>query len=168
MRLVSYTWIETPLGDVAVAWCGYLERIGIGPNAARVLDPSWRHDPGLDCEATRQLRAYFRGELTEFRLDTVMRGTTFQRAVWRELQEIPYGTTATYGEIAKRVGEPAAARAVGMACNRNPLPIVVPCHRVVGADGRLVGFGGGLPMKEGLLELESRRSGRAQPTLFAL
>ena len=167
MSLVSYTWIDTPLGDVAVAWGGSLVRVGIGPHASRVLDPAWRHDPALDCEATRQLRAYFRGELREFRVDSVMEGTTFQMAVWRELQEIPYGTTVTYGEMAARVGEPAAARAVGMACNRNPLPIVVPCHRVVGANGRLVGFGGGLPMKEGLLGLERRTCGRAQPSLFA-
>lgn len=109
--------------------------------------------------AAAQLRAYFAGELTDFALPVSIRaGSDFERAVWAALRHIPYGQTRTYGQVAAAVGDPAAARAVGVACNRNPVPLVVPCHRVVGAGNRLVGFGGGLPRKRFLLELESRVS----------
>jgi methylated-DNA-[protein]-cysteine S-methyltransferase len=104
-----------------------------------------------------QLAAYFAGELTQFDVPLRLAGTTFQQRVWQELREIPYGSTATYGEIAERLGSPGASRAVGLANNRNPVPIIVPCHRVVGADGALVGFGGGLPCKRWLLDHESAR-----------
>jgi methylated-DNA-[protein]-cysteine S-methyltransferase len=110
-------------------------------------------------EAVRQLRAYLDGELTDFELPlSVRRGEPFERAVWHEIAQIPYAQTRTYGALASATGErdPLAARAVGVACNRNPLPIVVPCHRVVGAGGKLVGFGGGLPRKRFLLELEAK------------
>ena len=104
-----------------------------------------------------ELRAYFAGELTAFTMPLSVRGgTDFERAVWREMTTIPYGGTRTYGEVAAAVGEPGAARAVGVACNRNPIPVIVPCHRIVGAGGKLVGFGGGLPRKRFLLELEAR------------
>ena len=108
-------------------------------------------------EAERQLRAYFAGELRAFRLPLAPRGTPFQRAVWERLLELRYGETLSYGELALRVGRPGAARAVGAAVGRNPLPIVIPCHRVVGADGRMTGYAGGLPAKRRLLALE--RSG---------
>ncbi|HZN17346.1 MAG TPA: methylated-DNA--[protein]-cysteine S-methyltransferase [Micromonosporaceae bacterium] len=114
---------------------------------------------GLLAEAMRQLRAYLAGELTSFDLVlSVRRGSPFERAVWAQIAQIPYAQTRTYGEVAAAVGngDPLAARAVGVACNRNPLPVVVPCHRVVGAGGKLVGFGGGLPRKRFLLELEAR------------
>jgi len=111
--------------------------------AARILD-----------QAQRQLAAYFAGDRRPFDLPLDPQGTPFQLAVWRSLAEIPYGETITYGEQARRLGRPGAARAVGAANGRNPLPIVVPCHRVVGADGRLVGFGGGLAAKRYLLNLE--------------
>ena len=107
-------------------------------------------------EAGTQLAEYFAGERTGFDLPlSVRRGSDFERAVWAELTRIPYGETRTYGQIAAAAGDPGAARAVGVACNRNPLPVLVPCHRVVGAGGKLVGFGGGLPRKRFLLDLES-------------
>ncbi len=105
--------------------------------------------------ATRQLREYFAGERREFELPLDPRGSEFQKRVWSALRNIPYGTTISYGELAHRVGQPTAARAVGAANGRNPIPIVIPCHRVIGKDGSLTGFGGGLPLKERLLELES-------------
>jgi methylated-DNA-[protein]-cysteine S-methyltransferase len=105
-------------------------------------------------EVIRQLSAYFSGDLKTFSLDLHIEGTPFQLKVWQALREIPYGRTASYGEIARNVGNPKASRAVGGANHRNPLPIVIPCHRVIGANGRLVGFGGGLDVKEALLTLE--------------
>ena len=112
--------------------------------------------PLLDA-AARELDEYFAGVRTEFTLPLIVRGgTPFERAVWARIAAIPYAEMITYGQIAAQVGEPDAARAVGVACNHNPLPIVVPCHRVVGAGGKLVGFGGGLPLKRFLLELEAK------------
>ena len=102
-------------------------------------------------EATRQLRAYFDGTLTAFDLPLKAKGTAFQEKCWAALREIPYGQTATYGEQARKIGHPKASRAVGGANHRNPIMIVIPCHRVVGADGSLTGFGGGLDMKAWLL-----------------
>ena len=109
---------------------------------------------GLLVEAVRQLRAYFAGERREFRLPLDPQGTDFQRQVWRELESIPYGQTRSYSQIAAAIGAPRAVRAVGAANGANPLPIVVPCHRVIGSDGRLTGYGGGLALKKRLLELE--------------
>ncbi len=105
-------------------------------------------------EARRQLDEYFAGKRRAFDLPLDPRGTSFQRAVWDELREVPFGQTVTYGELARRVGRPEAARGVGAAMAANPLPIVVPCHRVVGSSGGLTGFGGGLPRKRLLLEIE--------------
>lgn len=104
--------------------------------------------------ARRQLEEYFASQRREFDLPLAPQGTAFQLAVWRALQEIPYGTTASYAEQAARIGKPEAVRAVGLANGRNPLPIVIPCHRVIGSDGSLTGYGGGLPIKKALLELE--------------
>jgi methylated-DNA-[protein]-cysteine S-methyltransferase len=109
--------------------------------------------------AVEQLKAYFAGTLTEFTVPIELRGgSDFERAVWGEIAAIPYGEMVTYGAIATALGDPGAARAVGTACNRNPVPVIVPCHRVVGAGGKLTGFGGGLPRKRQLLELEARVS----------
>jgi methylated-DNA-[protein]-cysteine S-methyltransferase len=105
-------------------------------------------------EAARQLRAYFAGHLRRFDLPLDMRGTDFQLRVWRELERIPYGETRSYRQIAEALGAPRAVRAVGAANGANPIPIVVPCHRVIGASGKLVGYGGGLPLKKRLLQLE--------------
>ncbi len=107
-------------------------------------------------EAQRQLDAYFRGELHTFTVPLRPSGTPFQQQVWQALQGIPYGQTTSYGALAAHIGNPKAMRAVGMANNRNPLSILIPCHRVVGKNGSLVGYGGGLPIKEHLLALEKR------------
>lgn len=112
------------------------------------------HSPAAEL-ASRQLQEYFAGSRRSFDLPVLLKGTPFQIAVWRELCKIPYGQVRTYGEIAAAIGKPKAARAVGMACNRNPLWIVVPCHRIVGSKG-LTGYAGGLPMKQALLELEQQ------------
>mgnify|MGYP000918289053 CR=1 FL=1 len=125
--------------------------------------PDGKPDPAAFREAADQLEGYFAGSRREFRLAIDLVGTPFQKQVWRELQEIPYGTTVTYGQLAKRIGNPQASRAVGLANGRNPLSIIVPCHRVIGADGSLTGYGGGLPNKRALLELE----GSASDMLYA-
>jgi methylated-DNA-[protein]-cysteine S-methyltransferase len=108
-------------------------------------------------EAIRQLKAYFRGDLEEFDLKLDAAGTEFQRRTWKALQRIPYGRTISYAELARRVGSPKAVRAVGTANGWNPLPVVVPCHRVIGSNGKLTGYGGGLDIKQQLLELEGAR-----------
>lgn len=110
-------------------------------------------------EFRRQLEAYFAGELVEFSLPLDMRGTDFQLRVWEALLDIPYGDTVSYKDIAVRIGNPKAVRAVGGANNRNPVPVIVPCHRVIGAGGQMVGYGGGLGIKETLLQLEAVRGG---------
>jgi methylated-DNA-[protein]-cysteine S-methyltransferase len=107
-------------------------------------------------EADRQLKLYFSGELQQFELPIQMHGTPFQQKVWEALQQIPYGETRTYKDIAVMLGQPGAMRAVGGANNRNPVSIIVPCHRVIGASGQMVGYGGGLPIKIALLDLEAR------------
>jgi methylated-DNA-[protein]-cysteine S-methyltransferase len=109
----------------------------------------------LLAETSSQLLAYFAGQLREFRLPLDMRGTDFQVRVWRQLQTIPFGETRSYLQIAAAIGSPKAVRAAGAANGANPIPIVIPCHRVIGASGKLVGYGGGLPLKKRLLELEA-------------
>ena len=115
---------------------------------------SKRREGSNNKEVKRQLAAYFRGELKKFDVPLLLSGTDFQKAAWKELQKIPYGKTITYGEQARRIGRPKASRAVGGANRVNPVAIIVPCHRVIGSNGRLTGFGGGLDVKEKLLELE--------------
>jgi methylated-DNA-[protein]-cysteine S-methyltransferase len=154
---VDEQWIEvpTPIGDFGLAAVAgeitmlHFGGIGRHPIAA---DP----DPVLTKTAA-QLQEYFAGRLSEFDAPLAAPdGSDFERAVWQQISAIPYGEMTTYGEIAKAVGDADAARAVGTACNHNPLPIIVPCHRVVGAGGKLVGFGGGLDRKRFLLNLEAR------------
>jgi methylated-DNA-[protein]-cysteine S-methyltransferase len=120
-------------------------------------DPQWHEDAEPFCETIRQLRAYFAGELETFDLKLAPEGTPFQLSVWDRLCEIPFGETISYGELARRVGNPNASRAVGLANGSNPIPIVIPCHRVIGSNGKLTGYGGGLPIKEKLLALERRQ-----------
>lgn len=134
-----------------------------GPPPAE--EAAWQPDPGGDDPRSRilaaardQLDAYFAGGLTSFDLPLAAAGTPFQRAVWAELRKIPYGTVWSYGELARRLGNPNASRAVGAANGRNPISIVVPCHRVVGANGSLTGFGGGLERKSWLLNHEQGRT----------
>ena len=144
--------ITTPLGDMlAVEEEGALTALDFVPEGTRVdaLD-----ETPLLLETRRQLEAYFAGERREFTLPLKPRGTPFQQQVWQRLLAIPYGQTRSYGQVAAEIGKPKASRAVGQANNRNPLSILVPCHRVVGADGRMTGYGGGLSRKEALLELE--------------
>ncbi len=117
-------------------------------------------DPGPFAEAVDQLEAYFAGDRTEFDLDLALAGTRFQQRVWKELQAIGYGETISYGQLAQRIGQPTAYRAVGLANGRNPVSIIVPCHRVVGSDGSLTGYGGGMERKQFLLALEQRVSGQ--------
>jgi len=139
-------------------------RVAAGPQGIQSIDLQPEGDaPGV-CnpsnpylvEAVRQLRSYFAGALTRFDLPLDMQGTPFQLRVWRALLEIPYGETRCYADIARAVGSPRAMRAVGAANGANPIPIVVPCHRVIGSGGKLVGYGGGLPLKKLLLDLEAR------------
>ncbi len=120
-------------------------------------DPEWRDDAEPLSEVVRQLRAYFAGELQKFDLTLAPQGTSFQLTVWNRLCEIPYGETISYGELARRIGNPNASRAVGLANGSNPISIVIPCHRVIGSNGKLTGYGGGLPIKEKLLALERRQ-----------
>ncbi len=127
-----------------------------GRNPVR-SDPQWRESAECLGETVRQLRAYFAGELEAFDLPLAPQGTPFQLAVWNRLCEIPYGETISYGELARRIGNPNASRAVGLANGSNPIPIVIPCHRVIGSNGKLTGYGGGLPIKEKLLGLERRQ-----------
>ncbi|MCU1352278.1 MAG: cysteine methyltransferase [Acidimicrobiales bacterium] len=120
------------------------------------LDPAWQRDEAALAPVVEQLHEYFAGERTTFDIPLAPRGTPFQLQVWEALREIPYGTTTSYGELARRIGADKASRAVGLANGRNPISIVVPCHRVIGADGSLTGYGGGLERKRHLLDLESR------------
>ncbi|MDG4763071.1 methylated-DNA--[protein]-cysteine S-methyltransferase [Solwaraspora sp. WMMD406] len=146
--------LDSPIGELSVA----TDALGV----CRVR--FGRTDPVADGAPTEpvlraaldELRGYFAGELTGFTVPlSVRQGSDFERAVWRRMSAIPYGQTETYGAVAAALGDPQAARAVGVACNRNPIPVIVPCHRIVGAGGKLVGFGGGLPRKRHLLELEA-------------
>ena len=156
---MNYTYLETPIGTLLIAGDEEAVRRIDFPKKGKPAKPeaSWRESSrGPVAEAVRQLREYFVGKREQFDLPLAPEGTEFQRGVWRRLQDIPYGETISYGELAKRVGNPKASRAVGAANGQNPIPIVIPCHRVIGANGKLTGFGGGLPIKEALLELESR------------
>jgi methylated-DNA-[protein]-cysteine S-methyltransferase len=128
----------------------------------------WRRDDEAAPfpEARRQLAAYFAGDLREFDLPLSAGGTPFQRQVWDALMKIPYGETVSYGELARGLGNPGAARAVGLANGNNPIGIIVPCHRVIGANGKLVGYAGGMPNKQALLALEAGARGDATGSLF--
>ncbi len=149
---MRYTTMESPIGELTLLGDeGALTGVWMGPKEP---EPGWVRDDEALAEPVAQLEQYFAGDRTEFELELAPRGTEFQQRVWNLLREIPYGETTTYGALALELGNPRSVRAVGLANGRNPLPIVVPCHRVIGADGSLVGFGGGLPRKRALLELE--------------
>jgi methylated-DNA-[protein]-cysteine S-methyltransferase len=153
---MRYDEIETPVGALLVAADeAGLRRIHFQSGRERPRpDPSWERDPAPFRTLARQLAEYFARERRTFDLPLAPEGTPFQLETWRALVAIPYGTTISYEELARRVGRPRAVRAVGAANGRNPLPIVVPCHRVIGKDGSLTGFGGGIEAKRTLLELE--------------
>ena len=151
-----YTRLPSPLGPLLlVGTADALTQVWL-PSGRDRRDPDseWIEAQAPFTEAIHQLDAYFAGALRRFDLRLAPAGTAFQQTVWRALLDIPYGETMSYGALARRIGRPAAVRAVGAANGQNPLAIVVPCHRVIGSDGRLVGYGGGLPAKVALLELE--------------
>lgn len=162
--MIVYDFYESPVGRLTLAADDAgLRHIAFEAGRHPVwIGDGWRRDAAPFAQVRAQLSAYFAGELTVFDLPLAARGSAFDRRVWNALQAIPYGATLSYGELALRIGDATAARAVGAANGRNPLPIVVPCHRVIGADGSLTGFGGGLPTKKFLLEHEQRHA------LFAL
>lgn len=158
MRMMHYCEMASPVGPLLlIAGEEGLRRICFR-NGSHPLPPAagWTRAGERFRAVIIQLEAYFAGELQCFDLALALVGTPFQREVWSTLRSIPYGETVSYGELARQVGRPKAYRAVGAANGRNPIPIVIPCHRVIGSDGSLTGFGGGLAIKRRLLELEAR------------
>jgi methylated-DNA-[protein]-cysteine S-methyltransferase len=153
-----YSHIECPLGQVCIQGDGQfitglylpLHKGWKGPDA------TWQQSDAPFATARKQLAEYFAGERQQFDLPLQLQGTSFQQRVWRELMNIPFGATITYAELARRVGQPTASRAVGAANGRNPISIIVPCHRVIGASGKLTGYAGGVDKKEWLLAWERR------------
>jgi len=156
--MTTYLRFDTPLGPmVAIAAAGALEALDFtDARYARPIARDWREDPRspLLRACARQLAEYFAGRRNAFELPMAPRGTPFQRRVWDEIARIPYGETVSYAELARRAGAPGAARAAGAATGRNPLAIVVPCHRVIGTSGALTGYAGGVDRKARLLALE--------------
>jgi methylated-DNA-[protein]-cysteine S-methyltransferase len=154
--MMRYCYLESIAGRLLVAGDeDGLKYISFMKGKNRITpEMDWREDRSYLGEPSRQLDLYFQGRLKHFTLKLAPQGTPFQLSVLRALQEVPYGETVSYGELAQRIGKPKASRAVGAANARNPLPIVIPCHRVIGSDGSLVGFGGGLDIKQKLLDLE--------------
>jgi len=165
--------IESPVGKLLLAGDGMRLKLIHFQSGGHARTPSadWVRDAAPFSSAVNQLGEYFAGRRRSFDLPLAPRGTEFQLIVWAALTRIPYGETLSYGELARRIGRPHASRAVGLANGANPLPIVVPCHRVIGADGSLTGFGGGLDTKRTLLALErsqaGARSGEPQLELLA-
>ncbi len=155
------TFHPSPIGDLLLSADDEGNVTGLWlPDPRYGPEPGERGDDGRFAAAHEQLDAYFSGELQEFDLPLAPIGSAFQRRVWGELAQIPFGETISYGELAGRLGDPKLVRAVGSANGRNPISIVVPCHRVIGADGSLVGYGGGLANKRWLLDHEAVASGR--------
>lgn len=156
------TSINSPIGPLSLTWSeGYLTGLHLGPLTDIADGQAWVEDETYFKDIAHQLQEYFACRLQEFDVPLRLAGTEFQRRVWLELTRIPYGQTISYRELARRVGNPKACRAVGSANGRNPVAVIVPCHRVIAADGGIGGYGGGLPCKTWLLELE--RSGTARP-----
>ena len=154
--MIVFGYVPAPFGDILVA----KENDAVVEIRFRPGDVDGLRDDDAVADVAAQLQQYFRGERRAFDLPLAPRGTEFQQDVWRALQRIPYGETRSYSDIAREIGRPAAVRAVGAANGANPIPIVIPCHRVVGSNGSLTGFGGGIETKRWLLGLES-------PTLFS-
>jgi methylated-DNA-[protein]-cysteine S-methyltransferase len=156
-----YTTIDSPVGELLLAGDGVnlsrLSFLGAGARRPPSPSPTWQHDPEPFTPVREQLEQYFAGARRVFDVGLDLQGTDWERRVWDALRRIPYGETRSYGDIARELGSVRASRAVGLANGRNPVAIVVPCHRVIGADGRLTGFGGGLDRKRSLLGLEAGR-----------
>jgi methylated-DNA-[protein]-cysteine S-methyltransferase len=156
-----WRFIESPFQQFA-AWVdedGRLLRFHLRAAGAANVDSQAEHNPARLAEVQRQVTEYASGTRRDFALELAPAGPQFEMTVWRALRDIPFGTTCSYGAVAKAIGQPGAARAVGAANNANPIALVIPCHRVIGADGQLVGYGGGLPLKRRLLEHEARVCG---------
>ncbi|HYI99988.1 MAG TPA: methylated-DNA--[protein]-cysteine S-methyltransferase [Thermoleophilaceae bacterium] len=156
MSVVAYSTVDSPIGELLLVGDGRALR---GLHMVEGRRPVGAHDDwvrstGPFDDVRAQLEEYFDGRRTSFDVPLAMEGTSFQRVVWNALLEIPYGETTTYGELARRVGQPGAARAVGLANGSNPVAVIVPCHRVIGANGKLTGYGGGMQNKRILLDLE--------------
>jgi methylated-DNA-[protein]-cysteine S-methyltransferase len=154
---IRFTVLESPVGELLACadTTGAITGLHFRDRRTAAPKPDWISDERPFAQLGRQLDEYFAGELHDFDLELAPSGSPFQLDVWEALRAIPYGQTASYGEVAATVGQPGAARAVGGANNRNPIAIVVPCHRVIGASGSLTGYGGGLDRKQQLLALES-------------
>jgi methylated-DNA-[protein]-cysteine S-methyltransferase len=157
MDAMLYTTFDSPIGELLLVGDGHsLHGLHMreGRRPLRV-SPAWeRHDESF-APVAEQLAEYFGGVRPEFEIPLTMAGNPFEQLVWEELQRIPYGETISYGELARHIGHASAARAVGLANGRNPVAVIVPCHRVIGADGSLTGYGGGLERKRFLLDLEA-------------
>jgi methylated-DNA-[protein]-cysteine S-methyltransferase len=160
---LAWTVMESPLGPLTLVGDHDRLRALYFPGRSGPLDEAMR-DHGPFADAVTQLEEYFAGERRQFDLSLVLEGTPFQRRVWAALQAIPYGDTRSYGALAAEIGRLDRVRAVGAAVGRTPVPIIVPCHRVIGADGSLTGYGGGLQRKQALLELESGVRGGSAPS----
>jgi len=154
----AYAVVPSPIGDLLLTSDGdALTGLHMDPGEGFTIDPNWEDGDDVLTRAADQLRAYFAGELKTFDVPLALAGTPFQQRVWRELRRVPYGQTISYRELARRVGNPQASRAVGAANGQNPVAVIVPCHRVIASDGTLGGFGGGLERKEWLLNHERNR-----------
>ena len=164
---MDYDYLDSPIGRLLLVADEHGLRHIDFPRAdqGRRIESAWRRDRRYLGATIEQLDAYFDGQLHAFDLALAARGTVFRQTVWDELVRIPYGETISYGELARRIGDAGASRAVGAANGANPLPIIVPCHRVIGANGKLTGFGGGLPIKQWLLDHERRHAPRTVLTL---
>ena len=161
MTQLFKTTVASPIGDLLLAGDGRrLHRINLP--GGKWPEPDAIDDDSIFDEVKVQLEEYWNGSRKDFDLDLFPQGTDFRMRVWSALLDIPYGKTVGYGELARKLGRPKAARAVGAACGANPLPIVIPCHRVIGASGTLTGFGGGLDMKQQLLALEGWKLDRKE------
>ncbi|MBL1242068.1 MAG: methylated-DNA--[protein]-cysteine S-methyltransferase [OCS116 cluster bacterium] len=164
---IYYTFMPSPVGKFLVAGTErVLHRTAFSESEQFTLEADWIEDAAPLKYATDQLEAYFEGKLTEFDVELAMMGSEFQVAVWQALMDVPYGKTASYGDIAHALGKPGASRAVGGANNSNHIPIVIPCHRIIGADGSMTGFGGGMENKKILLKLEGISVPSEQLDLF--
>jgi O-6-methylguanine DNA methyltransferase len=167
MELLHYRCFNSPYGPITVG----VSRIGLAvlefgdhpPNKLQGKQVQWNESVAATELYVRQLQRYFAGQLQRFTLPLDLRGTPFQKSCWQALLQIPYGETRSYAELARAVGKPTAFRAVGMANHSNPVPIVVPCHRVITSDGKLGGYGGGLTMKQELLKLEGATVNKQNP-----
>lgn len=158
MNTMQSRTVDSPVGPLTLA--GRDDRLMHLRMVDQTYEPGrdgWTSDDGAFTDAVAQLEAYFAGDLMDFDLDLDLVGTAFQRRVWEALLTIPYGETRSYGQIALQIGSPGASRAVGLANGHNPVGIIVPCHRVIGANGSLTGYGGGLDRKKRLLEMEKNR-----------